>query len=722
MKWVLRILGAALVLVLLAPLALAIWLLVIVVNGGSGVSHRVGEITAAARPAAEVEAVAARQARGRSLLDRTEAPQVLFGDLHVHTHYSADAHIQAVQIRQREGPSPPADACDFARFCSQLDFWSINDHAETLTPAHWRETVAAVRRCEALAGGPESPDLVSFLGWEWSHASSPEKHYGHKNVILRDLEEGRIPTRPIASASGPPFLFLAMGAIGPIVGDASLGDWADFHRFTRDALALEDCPSGVPVRELPDDCRESAPDPPALFAKLADWGFPALVIPHGLAWGMTNPRHADLTVQLGMHDPRWQPLLEVYSGHGNSEVYRDFERPRLQEDGSLSCPSGGEGVELCCERAAALARERCADPDSAACDEQVTAARQRSIDPSDRMSPVRAVPGTQSSDWGDCGQLRGTYLPAFNYRPRGSAQYALALGSAAGEATDARFRWGFIGSSDTHRSRPGTGYREFARELMTDGVRYPIPEGLLDDRAASFYYTGGLAAVHAAARDRRSIFEALRRREVYGTSGDRILLWFDLLHPDGRRRPMGSELELGESPSFEARALGAFEQKPGCPPFVHDALPEERIASLCRGECFHPSDRRKPITRIEVVRIRPQQRASERVRPLIEDPWRSFPCPADGRGCVATFRDDEFVAGGRETLYYVRAIQAPSPTVNGDPLRCERDPQGRCLRGRPCERRADGLPDDCLAPAEERAWSSPIFLDPAATPGAVAGG
>ena len=77
------------------------------------------------------------------------------------------------------------------------------------------------------------------------------------------------------------------------------------------------------------------------------------------------------------------------------------------------------------------------------------------------------------------------------------------------------------------------------------------------------------------------------------------------------------------------------------------------------------------------------------------------------------FEDEEFSAGAREALYYVRAIQAPSPTVNADPLRCEKDANGACVRADPCvgDYRTQG--DDCLAPSEERAWSSPIFLDPA---------
>jgi hypothetical protein len=216
--------------------------------------------------------------------------------------------------------------------------------------------------------------------------------------------------------------------------------------------------------------------------------------------------------------------------------------------------------------------------------------------------------------------------------------------------------------------------------------------------------------VHADGRDREAIWQAMQRKEVYGTSGPRILLWFDLLNaPGGSPVPMGGTATLDTSPIFQVRAAGSFEQKPGCPADAADALAPDRLARLCQGECYHPSDRRRPITRIEIVRIRPQSSPREDVAALVEDPWKVLPCPPDSAGCRVAFTDEEFGPAGRDALYYARAIEAPSPAVAADPLGCRRDASGRCVELDPCFGRP--AEDDCLAETEERAWSSPIFVD-----------
>ena len=141
-----------------------------------------------------------------------------------------------------------------------------------------------------------------------------------------------------------------------------------------------------------------------------------------------------------------------------------------------------------------------------------------------------------------------------------------------------------------------------------------------------------------------------------------------------------------------------------------------RIDAICRGECYNPGDARRPITRIEVVRIRPQISEDEPVDGLVEDPWRSFPCPADGTGCVVEFADSEFPKAGRDTVYYARAIEASDQLIHGsNPLGCTFDESGRCVEVAPCGNLTDAS-DDCLSEAEPRAWSSPIYVDFGSSP------
>jgi hypothetical protein len=320
----------------------------------------------------------------------------------------------------------------------------------------------------------------------------------------------------------------------------------------------------------------------------------------------------------------------------------------------------------------------------------------------------------------------------------------MALGNFDEAGDPRRFRMGFMASSDIHFARPGTGYKEVHRRGMTESrdlrsggvlqntLRAPEAERgarslpferegsgvsgfqLFEmERQASFFLTGGLIAAHATGRDRDSIWSAMQAKEVYGTSGPRMLLWFDLLNPGGSSRraaPMGSEVAMSDAPIFQARAVGSFAQKPGCPDVAADALGAEDLQRICKGECYHPSDRRRLITRIEVVKITPQQSAGEDIGPLVRDPWRSFECEADPSGCVVSFTDPDFVRDGREALYYVRAFEEEAPGVNAGNLRCELDGDGNCTSVNLCPG-PRGAEDDCLAPHEPRAWSSPIWLD-----------
>jgi hypothetical protein len=674
--------------------------------------------------------------------------QILFGDLHAHTTYSLDAYTISLPMYQGEGAHPPGDACDFARYCSALDFWSINDHAEGLTPLQWSQTRDIVRDCNRTAGDPKNPDMVTFLGWEWTQiGSTPDQHYGHKNIILRDTADDEVPARPISSrkelfpGGGNPYtlpmrlLFMANGT-----DSESRQPYHDFNRYLEDRDQLGACTRNVPVRDLPADCQESAPTPTELFAKLDDWGFPYMVIPHGNTWGFYTPPMTSWDKQLKAHNnpDQHEPLIEVFSGHGNIEQYKPWRAVRLDEDGNAYCPEPSDGFLPECWQAGEIIRSRClvAGSSESECDQRAIATRANFILTKD--SGHWTVPGSKVEDWLNAGQCPDCYMPAYNHRPTSSVQYGLAIRDFSDpEQPPKRFRWGIIGSSDVHTARPGTGYKEIMRRNMTDAAlgllgppkiisdRDPEPNAITLEEAggfaspyferfASFFGTGGLVAVHSDGRDRDAIWDALARKEVYGTSGDRILLWFDLAANDDTAAtiPMGSSVNRTDNPQFQVSALGAFEQKPGCPEDAINAVQPERLQRLCGGECYHPSDRRKRIDRIEVVRIRPQISAQENVDQLVEDPWLTLPCPAGDQGCKVSFTDPDYSDGERDTVYYVRAIEEASPTVNGDQLRCEKDEFGQCLAVKPCSAsEPTQFGDDCLATVEERAWSSPIFVD-----------
>ena len=676
--------------------------------------------------------------------------QILFGDTHVHTTYSTDAFLWSLPVFNGEGPHPISDACDYARFCSAIDFWVTSDHAEASSPRKWRSIKEAVRQCNAPTN-QEDPDMVTFLGFEWTQVGLlADEHYGHKNVIFKDIEEDKVPLRPIGAGglatNGMRSTIGAQAAelLTPlaVIDFPNRQRYFNFSSFVREMPGIPFCKEGVSSDLLPDDCYEFANTPEDLFRKLNELNFPSIVIPHGNTWGFYTPPGSSLDKQLeeGFHNENVQILFEVMSGHGNSEEYRPWRAALINDEGEVTCPEPTPDYLPSCWRAGQIIALRCAAEglEEAECSRR--AEKARNVNVSLGVPGHLALPGVTIEEWLDSGQCKDCFIPSFNYRPAGSAQYALALGNFDGEEIK-RFRFGFIASSDNHRARPGTGYKEIDRFVTTEAngppneslrqAIYPLTESQsqsleLDrdnlpalgfgafeaQRMASFFTTGGLAAVHSEGRSRGAIWKAMQKKETYGTSGDRILLWFDLLDGEESIVPMGGEVEMASIPNFRVRAVGAFKQKPGCPEFDVSEASLEDIARICKNECYNPSDERKIIKRIEVIRVFPQISKDEDIASLIEDPWQSFDCPINQEGCEITFNDPEFLMKQRDATYYVRAIQESSSTINAENIRCNYDNQGNCLEVNICygDYRTP-KDDDCLSMSEERAWSSPIYVD-----------
>jgi len=732
----------------LLAVAAAVYVLGIALNW-YGESEDAGQIQAPAISSQVRDAADAAQRLASDMPNASEPSQILFGDLHVHTTFSSDAFRMSLPMVQGEGAHPPADACDFARVCASLDFWALTDHAESLTEQQWNRSIESVQQCNAVSGPEASPDMLTFMGFEWTQAGpAPEAHYGHKNVIFKYDERDQLPTRPISSNFRAVFVStpLKLRLLPPL---RELPDRQRYYDFNHLIQTLGDqplCADDENTTTLPTDCAEIAATPSDLFRKLAEWNLDSIVIPHGNTWGIYSPAGTSWDKQLvgDMHDPNRQILMEIYSGHGGSEEYRDWSAVEYADDGSKVCPPPRGNYLPSCWRAGELIRERCTanGVDEAECDSRAAIARDQYLQYG--QLGWHTVPGTAVPDWLDAGQCRDCYQPSFNYRPGGSAQYALAIGNFDDSGAPKRLRFGFMASSDNHTGRPGTGYKEINRQAFTDWWGYrdaasrklfstdrgaplatsvDVDASKLDvfnilelERQSSYFLTGGLVAVHAKGRDRDAVWDAMQRKAVYGTSGQRMLLWFELLNAPNSNSlavEMGSEVEMNENPRFRARAVGAFEQLPGCPETSVSALSEERLETLCRGECYNPSAKRVGISRIDIIRIRPQIEAGEAVSTLIEDPWKSFTCDTSDRsGCSIEFDDPDYAENGRDTVYYVRALQTPQASINAGGLRCELDANGQCAKVDACygDDRADPG-DDCLSESEGRAWSSPIFVD-----------
>jgi hypothetical protein len=127
-------------------LVLACWL----VYGGAK-EQLDGEIALVPLAAEHVAAHVAAQKRAAP----EETNRILFGDLHAHTTLWVDAFMWGLPLMGGAGVHSPADACDFARFCSQLDFYALTDHAEALNPRTWKMIRDSVRQCKSVTAGSE---------------------------------------------------------------------------------------------------------------------------------------------------------------------------------------------------------------------------------------------------------------------------------------------------------------------------------------------------------------------------------------------------------------------------------------------------------------------------------------------------------------------------------------------------------------------------------------
>lgn len=297
----------------------------------------------------------------------------------------------------------------------------------------------------------------------------------------------------------------------------------------------------------------------------------------------------------------------------------------------------------------------------------------------------------------DCGDGvgGGALMGRGCFTRRDFARYAVARGIFEQERLGVNpFKVGFIGSTDIHEGLPGD-----TDDWIRDGVQRP-------QRLNSFGRDnpGGLAGVWAEENTRDSVFDAMKRRETFATSGPRIRLrlfggWDvpkDLCtRPDMAKRAYASGVPMGGDLPAITRS-----GKNGSPTFYASALADPGVE-------HHPGGL---LQRLQIIKVTSdaQGNAIQRVVDIAggdnDARVEATTCEPVGAGAAslcAGWTDPNFDPN-TPAAYYARVIENPS---------CR-------AAARVCGRlEANDRPQACDDPkltriAQERAWSSPIWFTP----------
>ncbi len=599
---------------------------------------------------------------------------VYFGDLHVHTTYSFDAQAfdvgttPAQAYRFARGAAvalPPFDTNGLGtqtiRLGRALDFAAVTDHSEYLGEVETCTTPGAAAydsdTCKLYRG--ETYSAVRQFGIRLT-GKRPRRFpdiCGTDNQFC--LQQGAAVWERVQAAAAAAYDRSAQCAFTAFVAyeySASTGA-STLHRnviFRNDRVPF---PISVFERATPQ----------GLWAELlatcvdAGTGCDVLAIPHnsnesnGKMFFVEYPGAATLDEERAQAALRAavEPVAEIYQHKGNSE-----------------CLNGLSGV-------------------IGAPDEMCEFERRR--------PPPLADCGDGTGQTGSAGQ---GCVSRLDY-----VRGALLAGLKENERLGVNpYRLGFIASTDTHNGTPGATVEETFighRGTDDDTPSKQLGTPVLTDGGVVFS-PGGLAAVWAEENSRPSIFDALRRKEVFGTSGTRIVVrvfggWnypSDLCAaPDLVRQGYAGGVPMGGVLAPRPPAASA-------PTFVISALRDP-------GTAERPGT---PLQRLQVVKGWIDNGAAQyEVFDVAGNPNNAATvdertCATSGAGAesLCTVWTDLSFKPDQQAFYYVRVLE--NPACRWTAYVCNRLPQAE-------------RPPACSDPAvpksiQERAWTSPIWYEP----------
>ncbi len=600
--------------------------------------------------------------------DRERLRRPFFGDTHVHTGLSFDAWGQGTLARPRDAYRfargerigiQPYDAAGVAQAHIQLrrplDFAVVTDHSDLF---------GETRICQS----PELPGYDALVC----------------RVVRRYPKLGYILVNGHVYSAETPSRYSFCGPDGRMCLEAGRGPWTETQAAAAEFNdASEACafttfvgyewtgmPGGQNIHRNVIFASESAQDYPTTYIETPTqeglWqalidecieGKPdcdAIAIPHnsnvsnGLMWTTTRGDGSPITAADARRRAQLETLVEVTQHKGDSE-----------------CRAGAED-ELCNYETLAYSRMQ----DMA------------------RPDPDASIPPLS--------YVRETLTEGLVQEQR--------LGVNP-------FRFGLIGSTDTHFATPGMVDEDafVGHAAGTVSARFGVPR--YPDRPD--FNPGGLAVVWAEENSRAALFAAMKRREVYGTSGPRMTVRFF----GGWEFPE----ELCSDPDWVAKGYA------GGVPMGGELAPASRIGEggaprLVISALQDPGDASAPGTplqRIQVVKgwVDGSGNRQERVYDVAGDAGNGASvdpdtCQLRGKGfsqLCRVWRDPEFDSNA-SAFYYARVVENPSCRWNA--WVCNRE-QVDCSKPSSIPKGLEACCDPELPKSiQERAWTSPIWYTP----------
>ncbi|NND69734.1 MAG: DUF3604 domain-containing protein [Halioglobus sp.] len=439
----------------------------------------------------------------------------LWGDTHVHTTFSFDAAANTIGVT-------PVDANNYARG-EAIPFWPLNDKGE---PAG---TYKIDRPLDFLA----VTDHGEFLGERrlCREEGSPSYDTQHCTLSRQDERTGMLLLAQSITSENPDRIPEICGADGQLCRDFAQGPWEQMaeaaaaanddssdctftsfvayeytgtpetSNYHRNVIFRNQNVPGAPVSYI------DAPYDSALWEGLdavctEAGGCDYLTIPHNsnLANGRMQPyRRIEQTrenhVAYALKRQQREPIIEMFQHKGNSECVNGLST-------ILGPPD-----ELCdMEAVRLMGREE-------------TFAGAAGQSGTDLVNVTEVTKECAEGEVGANGMVGGGCIDATDFI-RSGLVVGLKEENRIGENP---MKLGMIGASDTHTATPGS--------VMEDDWRGHVTgEGSPEERLQPGLLTsgidgnpGGLAGVWAMENSRDAIFEAMLRREVWGTSGPRIV-------------------------------------------------------------------------------------------------------------------------------------------------------------------------------------------------------